>query len=220
VSRVAKPRGGPADYTGEMGAMTANVLAEGQLVQLDLGAKTQVLPCRILGFGGTTVILAPVAEPEGPTVEAMHPGRDAYLMVDGAGDVRALRGRLHHAADPETIVVSVTDSFQLGQRRRYSRAPVALPARLRPAEGGSEWETVTRDISAGGVRVARTGAAGEGADALELVLESEHAGLRLQAAAAVVRRTDADLSLRFTAIEDDAVHLLQQISIAYYRLLA
>jgi hypothetical protein len=39
----------------------------------------------------------------------------------------------------------------------------ALPA-------GDEWETVTRDISAGGVRIARTRAAGEAADAVALVL--------------------------------------------------
>ena len=51
------------------------------------------------------------------------------------------------------------------------------------------------------------------------MLESEQAGLRVQAEAAVVRRTDADLSLRFTAIEDDAAALLQQISVAYYRLI-
>jgi c-di-GMP-binding flagellar brake protein YcgR len=111
-------------------------------------------------------------------------------------------------------VVAVTDDFQLGQRRRYSRAPLAVPARLRSSAGGEEWETVTRDLSAGGVRVARTGAPGEDADELTLVLAALGG---ISGTAAVVRRTDSDLSLRFTAIEDDAVVLLQQVCVEYYR---
>jgi c-di-GMP-binding flagellar brake protein YcgR len=113
-------------------------------------------------------------------------------------------------------VVSVTDGFQLGQRRRYSRAPLALPVRLRPLGGGEEWETATRDLSAGGVRVARTGTPGEESDELQVVLEAA-GGIRAEGE--VVRRTDTDLSLRFTAIAEDAVVLLQQIAVAYYRLL-
>jgi hypothetical protein len=198
--------------------LTENILAEGRVVQLHLGGKAQALACRVLGFGGPNVMLAPVAPPSGSTLEALQAGRDAYVMVDGLARLHALRARLHESAGPEEIVISVTDGFQLGQRRRYSRAPIALPARLRPLAGGEEWETVTRDISAGGVRVARTGAAGEAAEAQAVVLEAPEAGLRVQGDAVVVRRTDSDLSLRFTAIDDEAAVLLQQISVAYYRL--
>jgi hypothetical protein len=197
-----------------MSTMTATLLAEGQLVQLDLGAKTHVLPCRVLGFGGTTVILAPVKAPEGETLEAMQPGRSAYVIVDGGGQLQALRAQLHQSAGVETIVVSVTDGFQLGQRRRYSRAPLAVPARLQVAAGGEAWETVTRDISAGGLRVARIGAPGETSDELKLALEALGG---IEAEAEVVRRTGADLSLRFTAIGDDAAMLLQQVCVEYYR---
>jgi hypothetical protein len=200
-----------------MPTLTANILAEGQFVQLDLGGKTQVVPCRVLGFGGTTVVLAAVAPPVGETLEALQPEAAAYVIVDGSVQLHALRARVLAAAGPEEIVVSVTDDFTLGQRRRYSRAPLAIGARLRPGAGGEEWETVTRDISAGGLRVARTGAAGEEGDAVAFVLEAAQAGLRVAGEAEVVRRTDADLSLRFTAIDEDAVRLLQQLSIAYYR---
>jgi hypothetical protein len=198
----------------EMATLIANTLAEGQLVQLDLGAKTELLDCRVLGFAGTTVILAPATAPEDATLEAMQAGSYAYLLVDAAGALQALRARLHGSAGPENIVVSVTDGFQLGQRRRYSRAPIELPVRLRPLAGGEEWESATRDLSAGGVRVARTGAPGEEADELEVVLEAA-GGIR--AGGKVVRRTDSDLSLRFTSIAEDAVVLLQQIAVAYYR---
>jgi PilZ domain len=199
-----------------MATMTATMLIEGQVVQLDLGGKTQALPCRVLGFGGSTVMLAPVVAATAPTAEAIHTGRDAYVILDAEQQVHALRARVHPGSPPGEIVVTVTDAFRLGQRRRYSRAPLALPATVNA--DGVTWETVTRDISAGGVRMARTGAAGEQAAELSLVLESEAAGLRIEARADVVRRSQRDLSLSFTEISEADVALLAQITVAYYRL--
>jgi hypothetical protein len=201
-----------------MPTLAANILMEAQVVQFDLGAKTQALPCRVLGFGGTSVVLAPIGELTEATLEALQPDRDAYVIVDAGGQIHALRARVREGSDAREIVVSVTDGFQLGQRRRYSRAPIALPARLRALPGGETWESATRDLSAGGLRLARHGVAGEEADALEVVLEAARAGLRIRAEAAVVRRSPLDLSLRFTEIAASDVALLQQIAVAYYRL--
>jgi c-di-GMP-binding flagellar brake protein YcgR len=201
-----------------MATSTANILAEGQHVQLDLGGATQVLQCLVLGFAGTSVILAATAEAPETTTEALAAGAAAYVIVDADGAVSALRARLRHVSGPDEIVLAITDDFQLGQRRRYSRAPIAIEARLRPLAGGDEWRTVTRDISAGGVRVVATGDAGEASEEHEVHLEAP--GLSVRAQAEIVRRTDADLSLRFTAIDDDAASLLQQLSVAYYRLAA
>jgi hypothetical protein len=199
-------------------SLTAHALTEGQIVQLDLGIRTQALPCRVLGFGGDGVMLAPISPLGATTADALVQGATAYLIVDAGGHVHALRSRIGPAPDSEGIVVHVTDGFQPGQRRRYSRAPLALSAHMCALPAGDEWETVTRDISAGGVRIARTGAAGEAADAVAIVLEAPQAGLRVAAEAAVVRRTPLDVSLRFTAIEPQDAALLQQLSIAYYRL--
>ena len=66
--------------------------------------------------------------------------------------------------------------------------------------------------------MARIGAAGEQADALSVVLESPAAGLRIETQADVVRRSQRDLSLRFTEIAEADVALLAQITVAYYRL--
>jgi hypothetical protein len=66
--------------------------------------------------------------------------------------------------------------------------------------------------------MARTGAAGEQADALSVVLASPAAGLRIETEAEVVRRSQRDLSLRFTSIAEGDVALLTQITVAYYRL--
>ena len=153
-----------------MPTTTANMLTEGQVVQLDLGGKTTALPCRVLGFGGSTVMLAPVVPATAPTADAIEAGREAYVILDDDKQVHALRARVRPGSEPGEIVVTVTDAFRLGQRRRYSRAPLSLPATVGTLAAGETWETVTRDISAGGVRMARTGAPGEQADALSVVL--------------------------------------------------
>jgi hypothetical protein len=197
---------------------TTNMLTEGQVVQLDLGGKTQALPCRVLGFGGSTVMLAPVVEATAPTAEAIHAGREAYLILDDDRQLHALRARVNAGSEPGEVVVSVTDAFRLGQRRRYSRAPLALPATVSALPAGESWETVTRDISPGGLRLARTGAAGEAADELSVVLSSAAAGLRIETRAEVVRRSQRDLSMRFTEIAEADVALMTQITVAYYRL--
>ena len=140
------------------------------------------------------------------------------MIVDDDQQVHALRARVGPGSEPGEVVVTVTDSFRLGQRRRYSRAPLSLPATVGALPAGETWETVTRDISAGGVRMARTGAAGEQADSLSVVLSSPAAGLRIETTAEVVRRSQRDLSLRFTEIAEGDVALLTQITVAYYRL--
>ena len=72
--------------------------------------------------------------------------RDRRRRPAGA---RAAR-RVRPGSEPGEVVVTVTDSFRLGQRRRYSRAPLVAARDRRRAPGGETWETVTRDISAGG----------------------------------------------------------------------
>src|SRR5215207_3901833 len=181
------------------------MLTEGQVVQLDLGGKTQALPCRVLGFGGSTVMLAPVVAATAPTADAISAGRSAYVILDDDRQVHALRAQVSRASEPHEIIVTVTDSYRL-----------ALAATV--TAGGETWETVTRDISAGGVRMARTGAVGEHGDTLSLVLESAPSGLRIEADAAIVRRSQRDLSLTFTRIAESDVALLSQITVAYYRL--
>ena len=197
---------------------TGNILSEGQVVQLDVGGKTTVLPCRVLGFGGSTVMLGPVVPATAPTAEAIEAGRPAYVVVDDDQQVHALRAQIAPGSDAGEVVVTVTDAFRLGQRRRYSRAPLALAATVAALPGGQPWETVTRDISAGGVRMARIGAADEQADALSVVLTSPPAAMRIETEAEVVRRSQRDLSLRFTRIAEGDVALLTQITVAYYRL--
>ena len=201
-----------------MPTTTANILTEGQIVQLDLGGKTQALPCRVLGFGGSKVILAPVVPATAPTADAIQAGREAYVILDDDQQVHALRARVQPGSEAGEVMVSVTDAFRLGQRRQYSRAPLALPATVSAPPAGEAWETVTRDLSAGGLRLARTGAAGEAADALTVVLASPAAGLRIETRAEVVRRSQRDLSMRFTEIAESDVAVLAQITVAYYRL--
>jgi len=194
------------------------MLTEGQVVQLDLGGKTSALPCRVLGFTGASVLLGPVVPATAPTSEAIEGRREAYVVIDHDDQVHALRAKVRPGADAGEILIIVTDAFRLGQRRRYSRAPLALPATVAALPGGEPWETVTRDISAGGARMARINADGEHAEQLSVVFSSPAAGLRIETEAEVVRRSQRDLSLRFTQIAAGDVALLTQITVAYYRL--
>lgn len=197
-----------------MATQTGTVLSEGQRVELDLGAKTEILDCRVIGFSGTSVVLSAMSA---KLPDELEVGRAAYVIVDEDGRVQALRAEIVEMVQGQDIVVSVTDEFQLGQRRQFSRAPIALPARVRVLPDGEFHESATRDISAGGLRIARAHAPCEPGDIVEVVIEAAQAGLRIDAEAEVVRVTDLDLSLRFTKIEPASVVLLQQIALAYYR---
>jgi PilZ domain len=181
-------------------------LVEGQSARLDVGES---LPCRIIGFSGSDVVLALDAQPEDDPPEL---GAPAYLLLEADGRMQAVRGRIGSPLGEE-VILRVTDDIRLGQRRTFSRAPLPLPVRLR-SRSGSEWTTMTRDVSAGGVCVAR-----EGADAVDgkLELRIQVADHEVVAEAVAVRVTDAELGLRFEQIERDDRLLLASLALAYHR---
>jgi c-di-GMP-binding flagellar brake protein YcgR len=119
-------------------------------------------------------------------------------------------------ADGE-LVATLLDPFRLGQRRNFSRAPIVVPAHLRPV-GDEEkpWTTFTRDVSAGGLRVARQSGYREAGEH-EVVLGLVQANREIRARAVEVRVTDADLSMSFTDIEAEDRLLLAQLTFAYHR---
>jgi c-di-GMP-binding flagellar brake protein YcgR len=92
-----------------------------------------------------------------------------------------------------------------------------LPAHLRPA-GDTEkpWTTFTRDISAGGLRVARQSTY-RPADRHEVAIGLVQVQREIRARASVVRETATDLSLSFTEIEPEDRLLLAQLTFAYHR---
>jgi hypothetical protein len=186
-------------------AVSSVQLLEGQSARLDVGTS---LPCRVIGFSGPDVVLAL----EGQPPETLVAGGSGYLILEAGGRLQAVRGRIAGPAGEE-VVLRLQDDFRLGQRRLFSRAPLALPARLRD-EDGTEWSTVTRDLSAGGVCVERRGA-NPGAGRLELTIAAgDH---EVVADAGVVRETLAELGLRFERIERDDRLLLAALALAYHR---
>ena len=128
----------------------ASALSEGQPAQLDLGEEA--VPCVVVGFSGADVVLAPGGViPE----DALGPLNTSYLLIEAGGTLHALKAHVREGLSDGELVATLLDPFRL-QRRNFSRAPLVLPARLRPL--GSEdppATTFTRDISAGGLRVAR-----------------------------------------------------------------
>jgi hypothetical protein len=178
-------------------------LVEGQPARLDVGES---VPCRIIGFSGPEVVLALETQPQ----EEIEGGASAYLLLESEGRLQALRGEVDAPANGE-VVLHLTDDIRLGQRRVFSRAPIPLPVRVRA--GGADWSSVTRDVSAGGVCVARDGDPGQGPIQLTITV----AGHDVVAEARVVRVTDSDLGVEFEQIGDQDRLLLASLALAYHR---
>jgi hypothetical protein len=190
----------------------ASALSEGQPAQLDLGEEA--VPCLVVGFTGADVVLAPsMALPE----DALSPGLTTYLLIDAGGSLQALKAQVRESGTDGELVATLLDPFRLGQRRAFSRAPLVLPAHLRPQ--GSEnapKTTFTRDISAGGLRVARQSTY-EPADRHDVVIGLVQANREIKATAETVRETDSDVSLSFVEIEPEDRLILAQLTFAYHR---
>jgi PilZ domain len=190
----------------------ASALSEGQPAHLDLGEEA--VPCLVVGFSGADVVLAPGGDiPE----DALAPGNTSYLLIEADGTLQALKAHVKPGYTAGELVATLLDPFRLGQRRNFSRAPLVLPAHVRPAgETEDPTTTFTRDISAGGLRIARQSGYRE-ADLHEVVLGLVQANREIRATAETVRLTPADVSLRFTDIEAEDRLLLAQLTFAYHR---
>ena len=191
----------------------ASALSEGQPAQLDLGEEA--VPCLVVGFTGADVVLAP----SGPLPEdALAPGRlTTYLLIDAGGTLQALKAEVRPAGTDGELVATLLDPFRLGQRRTFSRAPLVLPAHLRPLGDDSPPKTTfTRDISAGGLRVARQSSY-RPADVHSVVIGLVQANREIKATAETVRETDTDVSLSFIEISPEDRLILAQLTFAYHR---
>jgi hypothetical protein len=190
----------------------ASALSEGQPAQLDLGEEA--VPCLVVGFTGADVVLAPSAE---LPPDALESGLTTYLLIDAGGTLQALKAEVRRAGNDGELVATLLDPFRLGQRRTFSRAPLVLPAHLRPAgTDGAPKTTFTRDISAGGLRVAKQSSYIE-ADLHQVVIGLVQANREIRSTAETVRVTNTDVSLSFVDIEPADRLLLAQLTFAYHR---
>src|SRR4051794_37229021 len=196
-----------------MATSFASALSEGQPAQLDLGEDA--VPCLVVGFTGADVVLAPSEEvPE----DALAPGlTTTYLLIDAHGSLQALKAEVRRAGSDGELVATLLDPFRLGQRRTFSRAPLVLPAHLRPlGTDGPPKTTFTRDISAGGLRIARQSSYVP-ADVHNVVIGLVQANREIKATAETVRETNTDVSLSFIEIEAEDRLILAQLTFAYHR---
>jgi hypothetical protein len=188
-----------------------SALSEGQPAQLDLGAEA--VACRIVGFNGADIVLAFQKAPENGLPE----NGLSFLLIEAEGRLHALKSYVCLGDAEGEFVATLLDPFRLGQRRSFSRAPLVLPAHLRPdGDDAARWTTFTRDISAGGLRVARQSSYREAA-VHDVVIGLVQVDREIKAKAAPVRITDADLSLSFTEIGGEDRLLLAQLTFAFHR---
>jgi hypothetical protein len=188
-----------------------SALSEGQPAQLDLGEEA--VPCLVVGFDGADIVLAFQAMP----AEGLPDNGISFLLIEAEGRLHALKAYVRPGVTEGEFVATLLDPFRLGQRRNFSRAPLVLPAHLRPqGDEDKPWTSFTRDVSAGGLRVARQSSY-RPADVHEVVIGLVQADREIRATAVPVRITDADVSLSFAHIEAEDRLLLGQLTFAYHR---
>lgn len=188
-----------------------SALSEGQPAQLDMGEEA--VPCLVVGFDGADIVLAFQAMPD----EGLPSNGISFLLIEAEGRLHALKAHVRPGGTDGEFVATLLDPFRLGQRRSFSRAPLVLPTHLRPAgDEDKPWTSFTRDISAGGLRVARQSSYRQ-ADLHDVVIGLVQADREIKAAAVPVRITDRDISLSFTQIEAEDRLLLAQLTFAYHR---
>jgi hypothetical protein len=196
-------------------------LVEGALVSLDVGREAEPLLCRIVAFGGDDVVLTPNTVPDADQELALTRGEESYLLLDAGNDLRALRCRPSKPTEAGDVVAEITDQFRLGQRRMFSRADLVLPAIVTPldaagAPAGESWKTFTRDVSAGGVRLARQSAY-EAAASHAVVIQLPAGEPPVETVVEIRRETPGDLGMRFVTIAPDDRMRLEQAAITWAR---
>jgi hypothetical protein len=188
-----------------------SALSEGQPAQLDLGEEA--VPCLVVGFNGADIVLAFQEMP----ADGLPENGISFLLIEADGRLHALKSYVRPGTAEGEFVATLLDPFRLGQRRNFSRAPLVLPAHLRPdGDDGERWTTFTRDISAGGLRVARQSSYRE-AGVHDVVIGLVQIDREIKAKAVPVRVTDADVSLSFNEIGAEDRLLLAQLTFAYHR---
>src|SRR3954452_19984378 len=196
-------------------------LIEGALVSLDLGRDAQPLLCRILAFGGDDVVLGPTSPPDEEQRDVLSGDDEAYLLLDAGDDLRALRCVPAAPTAAGDVVAEITDRFRLGQRRMFSRVDMVVPATVTPlaaddTAAAEPWKTFTRDVSAGGVRLARqSDCVAAARHAVVLHLPAGQA--RVETVVEIRRETRRDLGMRFLGIQPDDRIRLEQAAMRWQR---
>jgi hypothetical protein len=182
------------------------LLSEGRLGQLDLGLNG-CAPCRITGFAGRDVFLK--VEERLFADGRVLPG---YLLLDDRGTLQAVRGTAEQTG-PGGAVLHLSDGVA-GQRRLFSRAPLVLPAHVRDLDSERRWDTFTRDVSAGGVRIARDPESDDRSRRSAITLSVGDA--RFVAEAVTTHVGSDGIGMRFVLIEPEHRALLAELALAYH----
>jgi hypothetical protein len=197
-------------------------LVEGALVSLDLGRDAAPLLCRIVAFGGDDVVLGPTSALDHEQRAVLAGEAEAYLLLDAGDDLRALRCVPAPPSPAGDVVAHITDRFRLGQRRMFSRSDMVVPATVTSlaaddTPAAESWKTFTRDVSAGGVRLARQS---------DYVAAARHAVVLhlpggeppVNTVVEIRRETPRDLGMRFLGIQPDDRIRLEQAAMRWQRM--
>ena len=171
-------------------------LREHQLVTLEVERPSASIDCHVVAIEGNEATLAPVSAKD--LMQLPMEGKDALLTFHYRSQLITLRGTGRRDPFGRDLRFAVTDRVTVPQRRRYARVPVALTIALTPP-GGSQLDTVTRDVSADGVlvEVALEGSAGS---TWHTMLEVPDNGPPIVCDSQFVRHVGGGTALRFAGI--------------------
>jgi hypothetical protein len=191
-------------------------LKEGDVVHLDIGHSNEGVDCLLTGFFGPDFVLMPTQGVSRRTKQALPARPTAYVWLKYQGRYMAQRGVVLAGMSDDQLIFRITDTFRIGQRRAYSRAPLQMPVRIEPlGVDAAPWEATTADFSAGGLRLAPVEAPVFGAQN-ELTIEVE-GGTAVRATAVVVRHDPSAIGMRYTSIDDRDRLRLAEIALAWHR---
>jgi hypothetical protein len=207
--------GGSDDYWETMTALFDLSLQEGDLVHLDIGNTNEGVECMLTGFFGPDFVLMPTQGVSRRTRVTLPSQPVAYVWIKYRGRYLAQRGVVFPDVNDDQLIFRVTDTFRIGQRRAYSRAPLAFPIEIEPLGVEAEpWQAVTADVSAGGLRLAPVDLAVFGPEnGLTIAVGDE----RVRAKAVVVREDPRAIGMRYTLMADQDRLRFAQLALAWHR---
>jgi hypothetical protein len=188
-------------------------LRRSEPVSINLDGANERIDCYVKSVNGAIATLGRPAGLPPSLRQAMTPGLLGYLTFSSNGQAVALRGvaTVDCAAYPDFAFVGL-DGIKMPERRSDVRFPLATSARLCTVDDegfaiGQPIETVTADLSLGGVLIERRQRMGIG-PVVQIEMDFDSLPMPLRCMAVVARLTVTHMGVRFTEMtEVDRVRL-------------
>lgn len=170
---------------------------------MNLDTDDDGIDCHVLVVSGPVALLQRLSDVPADVRAKLVSGSSCMLAFTHEGALVGLRGIATAASEDLTqLAFVVSDGVQVEERRVAERIPLVTRAMVTEASGDTMIETLTADVSLGGVRIERRPGLGAGPEfRLELCFSGDPAPVRCEAHLA--RATDTHLGLKLGDLPPD-----------------